>query len=69
MCSGPGKPERIGGFLVKIGAMTQDQVESVLHLQEIGNKQRFGEIAIALGYLNDDAIKRYLDYLEKQQST
>ena len=69
MCSGLGKPERIGDFLVKIGAMTQEQVKSVLHLQEMGNKQRFGEIALALGYLNDDAIKRYLDYIEKQEST
>ena len=59
--------ERIGDFLVRIGAMTRTQVTAVLRLQEKGNKQRFGEIALALGYLNDDAIKRYLDYLEKNQ--
>ena len=69
MSSGPGKPERIGDFLVRIGAMTPDQVQSVLHLQEMGSKQKFGEIALALGYLDDDGIKRYLDYLEKQRST
>jgi hypothetical protein len=63
-----GKPDRIGDFLVKIGAMTTEQVEAVLHLQQMGNPQRFGEIALALGYLDDDAIKRYLDYLEKHGS-
>jgi len=60
--------ERIGDFLVRIGALTPAQVQAVLHLQEMGNEQRFGELALALGYLNDDAIKRYLDYLEKQET-
>jgi hypothetical protein len=59
--------DRIGDFLVKIGAMTPEQVKSVLHLQEMGNNQKFGEIALALGYLNDDSLKRYTDYLEKQK--
>lgn len=58
---------RIGDFLVKIGAMTPEQVKTVLRLQEMGNNQRFGEIALALGYLNDDSLKRYTDYLEKQK--
>jgi hypothetical protein len=59
--------DRIGDFLVKIGAMTPDQVQNGLQLQEMGNQQLFGEIALALGYLNDDALKRYVDYLEKQK--
>jgi hypothetical protein len=61
--------ERIGDFLVKIGAMTPEQVQAVLRLQEMGNRQRFGDIALALGYLSDNSLKRYTDYLEKQEKT
>lgn len=57
--------DRIGDFLVKIGAMKSFQVQEVLRLQEAGDTRRFGEIAIELRYINDDAIKRYVDYLEK----
>jgi hypothetical protein len=55
---------RIGEFLVKIGAMNTDQVEHVLSLQKGGDTRIFGEIALELGFLNDDAIKRYVDHLE-----
>ncbi len=57
-------PDRIGEFLVKIGAMTGQQVDHVLQLQAKGDKRIFGEIALDLHYLNDDAIKRYVDHLE-----
>ena len=59
--------ERIGDFLVKIEAMKPEQMEKVLQAQKAGDKRRFGEIAIELRYINDDAIKRYVDYLEKQR--
>jgi hypothetical protein len=59
--------ERIGEFLVRIGAMNGDQVEQVLRLQRDGDKRRFGEIAIEMQYIKDDSIKRYVDYLEKQK--
>jgi hypothetical protein len=58
-------PNRIGDFLVKIGAMNAEQVNHVLQLQESGDSRIFGEIALELGYLNDDAIKRYVDHMEK----
>ncbi len=57
---------RIDDFVIRIGAMTPKQVETVLNLQEKTNGQQFGEIALALGYLKDDSLKRFLDYLEKQ---
>ena len=57
--------DKIGDFLVKIGALKSPQAEEVLRLQVAGDKRRFGEIALALGYIGDDAIKRYVDYLEK----
>jgi hypothetical protein len=59
--------DRIGDFLVKIEAMKSQQVEEVLRLQKGGDTRRFGEIATELRYINDDAIKRYVDYLEKQK--
>jgi hypothetical protein len=58
-------PNRIGDFLVKIGAMTAEEVEHVLKVQAGGDSRIFGEIALELGYLNDDAIKRYVDHMEK----
>jgi hypothetical protein len=59
--------ERIGDFLVRVGAMTADQVDRVLEAQKAGDGRRFGDIALELGFVRDDAIKRYVDYLEKQQ--
>jgi hypothetical protein len=59
--------DRIGEFLVKIGAMKPEQAENVLRIQKAGDTRRFGNIAIELRYINDDAIKRYVDYLEKQK--
>ncbi|MGO9309093.1 MAG: hypothetical protein ACLQDL_08730 [Spirochaetia bacterium] len=58
-------PNRIGDFLVKIGAMNSEQVDHVLRLQANGDSRIFGEIALELHYLNDDAIKRYVDHMEK----
>jgi len=53
--------ERIGEGLIRIGAMTEEQVEDVLAKQKDGTNRLFGEIAIELGYIDDEAIKRYLD--------
>jgi len=53
--------ERIGEGLIRIGAMTAAQVEQVLALQEGGDERLFGEIAIEKGFIDDDAIKRYLE--------
>jgi hypothetical protein len=53
--------ERIGEALVRIGAMTLDQVDQVLKLQQDGDGRLFGEIAIEQGFINDKAIKAYLD--------
>ena len=57
---------KIGEFLVQIGAMQQYQVEDVLRVQESGDSRMFGEISIELGYINDAAIKKYLDYRHSQ---
>lgn len=52
---------RIGEFLVSIGAMKDWQIEDVLLAQRKGDSRMFGEIAISLGYVNDAALKRYVD--------
>jgi hypothetical protein len=59
---------RIGSFLVQIGAMTEEQVDHILKLQDEGDKRIFGEIALDLHYLNDDAIKRYVDHMERSKA-
>jgi hypothetical protein len=53
--------ERIGEALVRIGALKSFQVDDVLRLQKNGDKRLFGEIAIELGYIDDEAIKKYLE--------
>ena len=49
--------ERLGDGLVRVGAMTAEQVQKVLAAQKGGDGRQFGEIAIALGYVNAEAIK------------
>lgn len=56
--------ERIGDFLNRIGAMSQEQVDEVLRLQaeEPDDAFRvFGEIAIDLGYIDESALKKYVE--------
>ena len=54
----------IGAFLVSIHVMTEAQVEKVLAIQAGGDSRIFGEIAIEHGYIDDYAIKRYVEYQE-----
>ena len=53
--------EKIGDALIKIGAITPEQVEKVLKKQKSGDSRMFGEIAIEQGFIDDEAIKTYLD--------
>ena len=52
--------EPIGETLIAIGAMTTDQVKRILKLQKQGDSRLFGQIAIELGFIDDDAIEKYL---------
>jgi hypothetical protein len=54
--------ERIGELLVKIGALKKWQVDDILLAQRSGDARIFGELAIALGYIDDEALKRYVDF-------
>ncbi len=52
--------EKIGETLVRIGAMTSLQVKHVTSRQAAGDTRLFGEIAIAMGYINEQALQAYL---------
>ena len=52
--------EKIGDGLLRIGALTKEQVENILKLQNDGDERLFGVIAIELGYIDDKAISDYL---------
>ena len=52
--------DRIGDNLIRIGAMSQEQVNEVLQRQQSGDSRLFGEIAIELEYIDDEVIAAYL---------
>ncbi len=53
--------EKIGEFLVRIGVMIEEQIKEVLQAQKTGDQRLFGEIAIDFGYINDEALKKYVE--------
>jgi len=53
--------EEIGEGLIRIGAITRSQVEELLRQQRAGDDRLFGEIAIDLGLINEEALKSYLN--------
>ncbi len=53
--------ERVGDFLIRIGAITPAQLAEVIKIQDAEEEPRLlGEIAIELGYIDDAVIQRYL---------
>ena len=59
--------KRIGEVLVLMGIMNAEQVESVLTVQKAGDKRLFGAIALSLGFIEDNALRRYADYLDEHK--
>ena len=58
--------EKIGDYLIRIGAMTRDQVQRVVQLQTAGDKRRFGVIAESLRYITSyEKIKDFFAALKK----
>jgi len=53
--------EKIGEFLLRIGVMTEYQVQEILSAQNAGDSRMFGEIAIDFGYINDEVLKKYIE--------
>lgn len=52
--------ERIGEFLRRIGALSNEQVEEILARQRETPDKKFGQIAVELGYISEDLIDRFL---------
>jgi hypothetical protein len=59
--------KRIGEILILMGTMKTEQVESVLAAQAAGDKRLFGAIALSLGFIEDNALRRYADYLDEHK--
>ena len=55
------RQEKIGEFLVKIGVMQAWQVDDILLVQRSGDPSMFRELAIALGYIDDWALRQYVE--------
>jgi hypothetical protein len=57
--------EKMGDFLMRIGAMKKAQVDEVLKLQKAGDTRLFGVIAVELGYIKEEIVKSFLDSRKK----
>jgi hypothetical protein len=52
--------ERLGELLVRMGAMSQEQVEAVLAYQKEHPDRLFGQIAVKLGFITEEVLQKYL---------
>jgi hypothetical protein len=59
------REEKIGEGLVRIGAMTQEQVDDILKRQQAGDTSLFGVMAIELGYIDPDTLLHYVSSREE----
>lgn len=59
--------KRIGEVLVLNGMMNAEQVETVLAAQKKGDRRLFGAIALSLGFIEDSALRRYVDYVDEHK--
>jgi hypothetical protein len=59
--------EKIGDFLLRVGAITQVQLDDVLNTQKNGDSRTFGLIALDKGYVTEIAIEQYAAAQKAQQ--
>ncbi len=52
--------ERLGELLLRLGALTQHQIDNILEHQKEHKEMMFGQIAIGLGYLTPAVLEKYL---------
>ena len=57
--------EKIGEFLLEIEAIKPYQVEDIIRMQRADDTRLFGEIAIEFGYINDAALRKYIEAEEE----
>jgi len=60
--------EKIGEFLIEIGKMNRSEVDTVLERQKGGDGRLFGQIALEMGLIEDDALRRFIEYKEKNEA-
>jgi hypothetical protein len=60
--------EKIGEFLVRNKVLTQDQVALALKAQREGDARLFGEIAVAKGMMEENALRRFADFYPQHAS-
>ncbi len=53
--------EKIGQWLVRAGAMTEEDVHAVLLEQHNGNESLFGIIAMEKGYIDPEILLTYAE--------
>jgi len=58
---------KIGEILVRLGAIKPEQVETVLAAQRAGDTRLFGQIALAMGLIEDNSLRRYADFLDEHK--
>ena len=52
--------ERIGEFLRRIGALSNEQAEEILARQRETPDKKCGQSAVELGYISEDLIDKFL---------
>jgi hypothetical protein len=56
----PSPKEKIGEGLIRIGTIKTLQVEDILRRQTNGDKRQFGEIAVAMQFIDQKTLDDYL---------
>ena len=60
--------EKIGEFMIRIKALTREQVEDILRRQKEEEPDKlFGVLAVELGYLNEKALDEYIKSKEDKK--
>lgn len=52
--------ERFGELLVRLGAITEEDINIILSYQKTHPDLRFGQIAVKLGFITVEKLKKYL---------
>ena len=51
--------ERFGELLVRLGAITEEDIQIILNYQKKHPDLRFGQIAVKLGFITPELLGRY----------
>ena len=57
--------KKVGEVLVKLGFLTESQVDEIISIQKDTPDKRFGELALDHGFINNDAINAYIEYIHE----